>query len=250
MMRILFLFSAAVGLAVLLPAQPSFEVASVKPADPAHRGLALDKLPGGRFQASNVSLRLLLKEAYGMRDFQIEGAPGWFDSARWDVSAKSEKASSDEEMNQMLQSLLAQRFQLKLRQEQREFQVYELRTAKNGPKLKEAESGESQIGVRIHGVGHLTGTKASMEQLAETLSDVRLNGRPMLDRPVLDGTGLKGVYDFTLEWTPDLAPVDGAAAGGPSIFTAVEEQLGLKLETGKAPVNVFIIEHVEKASAN
>ena len=250
MTRFFSLFAAGVCLTVVLAAQPSFEVASVKPADPAHRGLSLDKLPGGRFQASNVSLRMLLKEAYGMRDFQIEGAPNWFDSARWDVSAKSEKASSDEEMNQMLQNLLAQRFELKLRQEQRELQVYVLRVARNGAKLKEAGSGESEIGVKIRGVGHLTGMKASMEQLAETLSDVRLNGRAMLDRPVLDRTGLKGVYDFRLEWTPDPAPADGAAPGGPSIFTAVEEQLGLKLETDKAPLNVFIIEHVEKASEN
>jgi uncharacterized protein (TIGR03435 family) len=250
MKRTLLLFFTV----VCLWAQPSFEVASVKPADPKNRGMALDKLPGGRFIATNVSLRILLKEAYGMRDFQIEGAPQWFDSARWDVSAKSERAASDQEMTEMLQSLLAQRFALKLRQEERELQVYVLTAAKNGTKLKEAESGESTIGVRIRGFGHLTATKASMEQLAETLSDVRLNGRAMLDRPVLDRTGLKGVYDFTLAWTPDLEPADGAApsetAGGPSIFTAVQEQLGLKLERQKAPLKVFIIDHVEKASQN
>ena len=254
MKRTLLLFFTV----VCLWAQPSFEVASVKPADPKNRGMALDKLPGGRFIATNVSLRMLLKEAYGMRDFQVYfqagAAPNWFDSARWDVSAKSERAASDQEMTEMLQSLLAQRFALKLRQEERELQVYVLTAAKNGTKLKEAESGESTIGVRIRGFGHLTGTKASMEQLAETLSDVRLNGRAMLDRPVLDRTGLKGVYDFTLAWTPDLEPVDGAAApataGGPSIFTAVQEQLGLKLERQKAPLKVFIIDHVEKASQN
>jgi uncharacterized protein (TIGR03435 family) len=92
-----------------------------------------------------------------------------------------------------------------------------------------------------------------MQQLAETLSDVRLNGRSMLDRPVLDRTGLTGSYDFTLEFSPDLAPsADGAAPApaGPSIFTAMGEQLGLKLETQKAPVQIFIIDHVQKASAN
>ena len=150
----------------------------------------------------------------------------------------------------MLRSLLAERFALKIHQEERVLQVYILTVEKNGPKLKPAESGESTIGVRIRGVGHLTGAKASMEQLAETLSDVRLNGRAMLERPVLDRTGLAGIYDFALEWTPDLAPVDGAVAGGPSIFTAVREQLGLKLEMAKAPVKIFIIDHVERASEN
>lgn len=225
----------------------------MKPADPANRGMKLDKLPGGRFLATNVSLRMLLKEAYGMRDFQIDGAPGWFDSARWDVSAKSEKASSDEEMTEMLRALLVERFALKLRQEQKEVQVYALTVAKGGPKMKESAGGESEIGVRIRGMGHLTGSKASMQQLAETLSDVRLNGRAMLDRPVLDRTGLSGTYDFALEFSPDLAPSgDGAAPApaGPSIFTAMGEQLGLKLETQKAPVKIFIIDHVQKASAN
>lgn len=246
MYRILVLLSAAISLG----AQPAFEVASVKPADPANRGMSLDKLPGGRFVATNVSLRTLLKEAYGMRDFQIEGQPDWFDSQRWDVSAKSEKASSEEEMSEMLQSLLADRFKLKMHREERVLQVYVLTVGKNGPKVKEAQGGDSSIGVRIRGVGHVTGTKASMQQLTETLSDVRMNGRAMLNRPVLDRTGLNGVYDFVLEWTPDLAPVDGAAPGGPSIFTAVQDQLGLKLETQKAPVQIFIIDHAEKASAN
>lgn len=239
--------------ATCLAAQPAFEVASVKPADPAHRGMNLDKLPGGRFQATNVSLRMLVKDAYGMRDFQIEGAPDWFDSLRWDVSAKSEKAASDEELTAMLRTLLAERFALKLRQDEKDVPVYVLTVAKNGPTMKKSEGTESQIGLRIRGMGHVTGSKATIEQLAETLSDVRLNGRALLDRPVLDRTGLAGTYDFTLEWSPDFAPSgDGAPAmpAGPSIFTAVEEQLGLKLETQKAPVKIYVIEHVEKASQN
>src|SRR5215469_14623034 len=91
---------------VSVSAQPAFEVASVKPADPAHRAISLDKLPGGRFTASNVSLRMLLKEAYNVRDFQIENAPKWFDSERYDVAAKSEKASSSQELTEMLKTLL------------------------------------------------------------------------------------------------------------------------------------------------
>ena len=239
----LFLF-----IAVSLWAQPAFEVASVKPADPAHRGMSLDKLPGGRFAASNVSLRMLLKEAYGMRDFQIENTPKWFDSERYDVSAKSEKASSSEELSEMLQTLLADRFRLKMHTEERELQAYALAIGKNGPKLKEAQAGESSIGVKFRGMGHLTGARASMEQLAEALSDVRLNGRAMLERPVLDRTGLTGIYDFTLDFAPGLDPE--SAASGPSIFTAVQEQLGLKLETRNAPVKMFVIDHVEKASEN
>jgi uncharacterized protein (TIGR03435 family) len=236
-----------------LHAQPAFEVASVKPAAPPTRGMSMEIEPGGRFTATDVSLRSLLKKAYGIRDFQIQNPPAWFDSQRYDVYAKPMGSAGEQQVERMLQSLLADRFQLKFHREPKDFQVYVLTLAKNGPKLKQAAAEENvQGGVRLRGVGSLTGIHASTLQLAEALSGIVLNGRHILDRPVLDQTALSGSYDFSLQWTPDPTPSEDAPPipTSPSIFTAVQEQLGLKLETRKAPVDLFIIDHVERASEN
>lgn len=235
--------------ALSIEAQPSFEAASVRPANPASRGVSLEILPGGRLNAVNVSLRDLLKKAYRIRDFQIEQPPSWFDSQRFDVSATSNGAS-ERQVEMMLQSLLGDRFKLQLRRESRELQAYVLTIAKNGPKLKEAAPSDEPGSVRIRGFGKLTGIRATVGQLAAALSDVRLNGNAMLDRPAIDHTGLTGVYDFSLEWTPEMGASDSADRTGPSVFTAVQEQLGLKLEKQKVAVEIFIIEHVEKPSEN
>jgi bla regulator protein blaR1 len=241
-----------IAIATCLNAQTAFEVASVKPADPKSQGMSMAIEPGGRLTATNVSLRSLLREAYGIRDFQIVEPPPWFDSQRYDVSAKGEGASDAGQIKKMLQSLLVDRFQLEFHHETKEVQAYLLTVGKNGPKLKLAQDTESSSGVRRRGVGRLTGIHASTGQLAEALSDIALNGRHILDRPVLDRTNLTGFYDFALEWSSDPEPSDGTTPdnSGQSIFTAVQEQLGLKLETHKAPVEMFIIDHVEKASNN
>jgi uncharacterized protein (TIGR03435 family) len=236
-----------------LHAQSAFDVASVKPANPGSRVASLEMLPGGTLKAVNVSLRALVKKAYSVRDFQIAEAPSWFDSQRYDISAKAEGAAGDKQLELMLQSLLADRFKLKLRRETRDMQVYIITIGKSGVKLRETAPPDDggTAGVRIRGVGRLTGIKGTIRQLAEALSDLRLNGSTILDRPVIDGTGLAGVYDFALEWTPDFGSSDGAVDRlGPSIFTAIQEQLGLKLDRRSAPVEVLIIEHVEKASEN
>jgi len=246
MLKTLLLLSIPV-----IHAQPAFEAASIRPANPDARTSGIDILPGGRLNAVNVSLRALLKKAYRIRDFQIEQPPSWFDSARFDITATSNGAT-EKQVEAMLQSLLADRFQLKLRRESRESQVYILSSAKGGPKLTDAAPSDEPGSVRIRGFGKVAGLRGSMGQLAEALSDVRLNGNAILDRPVLDRTGLTGVYNFSLEWTPDLPPSDNPPPDrtGPSIFTAVQEQLGLKLEKQKAPVDMFIIDHVEKPSGN
>jgi uncharacterized protein (TIGR03435 family) len=240
-----------IALAACIQAQPTFDAASVKPANPAARGASLEILPGGNLAATNVSLRALLKEAYGIRDFQIASAPSWIDSERFDIQARSSDAGGDKQVRLMLQSLLADRFKLLAHRESRDLQAYVLTVAKNGSKLTAAaQHPEGASGVRIRGSGRLTGTQATTGQLAQALSDIHLNGSTILDRPVLDLTGLSGTYDFTLEWTPDLAASDSTDRSGPSIFTAVQEQLGLKLEKQKAPVDIFVIDHVEKPAEN
>jgi uncharacterized protein (TIGR03435 family) len=231
-----------------LCAQPGFEVASIRPAGPGARGGGIEITPGGRFSATNVSLRALLKFGYGIRDFQIAQPPNWFDSMHYDVLAKAEREGGEDRMKIMVQSLLTERFELKLHRESKEMPAYVLTVSKNGAKIQSAKTGETGRVTR-KGVGVIAGASASIAQLAEALSDVALNGRYILDRPVLDRTGLSGVYDFVLSWTPEPSG-STPDLSGPSLFTAVQEQLGLKLESQKAQVAIFVIDHVEKASAN
>jgi bla regulator protein blaR1 len=238
---------------------PAFEVASIKPGDPSARGTRVMVAPGGRFTASNVNLKFLIQYAYGVRDFQIMGAPGWAGSDRYEISAKPEEErenTSQDQLKLMMQALLADRFKLTFHRETKELPVYGLVAGKNGPKLQQSAV-ENRPELRM-GRGLISAKGVSMEMLANQLAQ-------QLGRSVIDQTGLKGQYDIKLEWTPDTserrgmgdgdvrAPSDAAAApdpAGPSIFTAVQEQLGLKLEGQKGPVDILVIDHVEKPSEN
>ena len=236
-----------------------FEVASIKPMEPAMGGMMrveMQMAPGGRFIAKGLTLRLLMQQAYGVRDFQITGAPAWASTDRYEINAKAEGGDIGRDaIRPLLQSLLEERFQLKMRRETKDAPVYELVTAKGGPKLKASEAGEGRDQVRM-GRGFVQAQSATVASLANVLAN-------QLGRSVVDKTGLTGRYDFKLEWTPDesqnalvremrpdappAAPLDSA---GPSIFTALQEQLGLKLDNGKGPVEVLVIEKVEKPSEN
>lgn len=238
-------FIAAIVCLAPLPAQVAFEVASVRPSAPGSGMMAIRIAPGGRLTAIGTTIRPLIMKAYGVRDFQIQGATDWMYSQRFDISAKPDGDVADDKVLLMLQSLLADRFHLKIHRETKETQVYLLTVGKNGPKLTAADPVENG-GVRIRGIGHLAGVSATTLQLAEGLSDIALNGRHFLDRPVLDRTGLAGVYNFSLEWTPEGAP----DSFGPSIFTATQDQLGLKLETQRAPVDILVIDRLEKPTEN
>jgi len=258
-------------------APATFEVASIKPGDPGARGVMIRYAPGGRFTAKGTTLKSLIAIAYGVREFQISGGPSWIGSARYDIDAKPEATSDaddprkiatdaqreafEQRQRMRIQALLADRFQLKLGHSTKELPIYVLNIAKNGPKLQESkeESGNRFRGVRMGGPGHLTGERVPMKFLAELLAG-------SVGRTVIDQTGLKGKYDFKLEWTPDQNQ-QGAFGGGPrpgpdgplpppvdpngpSIFTAVEEQLGLKLDSQKGPVEMLTIDAVEKPSEN
>jgi len=240
-----------------LPKQ--FEVASIKPMEPAMGGMMrveIQMAPGGRFIAKGLTLRMLIQQAYAVRDFQIAGAPPWATTDRYEINAKAEGGErlGREEIRPMLQALLADRFQLKLRRETKEAPVYELVVAKGGAKLKTSE-GEGRDQVRM-GRGFVDAQSATMGTVTNQLAN-------QLGRAVIDKTGLTGRYDFKLEWTPDESqnamaqqmhpdapPAPPLDNGGPSIFTALQEQLGLKLENAKGPVEVLVIEKVEKPSDN
>lgn len=256
--------------------QPSFEVASVKPSNSADRRPLFNMFniaSGGQFTASNVTVRSLIRLAYNTKDFQISGGPTWVASDLFDIAAKPPGATTSDQFAAMLQSLLADRFHMAIRRETKEMPVYALVVAKNGPKFKDAQESDPDIPqlkgrtdlpggggrrrVNIIRRGRLTTQGANMPGLAAQLANV-------VGRTVVDRTGLTGIYDLMLEWAPDENQVAnfqaigvpegfGAPAPdwqGPTLFTALEEQLGLKLESQKGPVEMFTIERAERPSEN
>ena len=223
------------------------------------RGGSLEFAKGGeRFTAINMPFGALVLTAYNITVRQLSG-PGEFLSERYDVAAKAEHPVKPPEMLRMLQNLLQERFRLVLRRESKEVPVYELTVARGGLKLKETRLPESAVprtpvlaGGAEPQSGHLIFTNESMPDLAWALSRMAGIG----DRIVVDRTGLKGRYDFELQFERDRPPAAGpdehapAPRDGPSLFTALQEQLGLKLQPAKAPVEFLTIEHVERPDGN
>jgi uncharacterized protein (TIGR03435 family) len=233
-------------LATVLAAQSpkSFEVISIKPNPDGH-GLDAGTQPGGRYSARNVPVMFLLTQAFGVKTYQISGAPKWLDDAHYDIVAKANISSqlNNEQLKPLLQAMLVDRFQLKFHKETKEFPVYSLVIGKSGPKFSANNNILVSDSLNVssgHGRATMTGRKVSMPELAKNLGD-------MAGRTVIDNTGLKGDYDFKLDWQTSEATDEAL----PSIFIAVQEQLGLKLvSVKKAPVEVIVIESIAKASAN
>jgi uncharacterized protein (TIGR03435 family) len=209
---------------------PAFEVASIKPSR-SLGGVSSMHPTRGRITMENVSLKKVILAAYGIpddRDYAISG-PGWLGTERFDIDATFPADTAAQQMRLMMQTLLADRFRLALHGETRQLPVYALVVAKNGPKIHAVEAGQLRTS---GGAGKLEATKITMVKLADMLG--RLAGLP-----VQDSTGLQGVFDFTLEWSPDealkMTPADESAkgTGAPSVFTAIQEQLGLRLDSRK-----------------
>jgi len=276
--------------------QPSFEVASIKPAPPPEAGkrIAVGSPPSpGRYACAFCSLRMLIVQAYGIVGYQLT-APDWLDSERFNISAKMPDGTPKEQMQLMLQNLLTERFKLAVHRDQKEMQMYDLVVAKGGPKMKESteEPGEKPLdasGLTAGGRGSLTMGKdgfpakekdgfpafigrgsgiimmngrtklkaemETMEQFAKRLSN-------QIGKPVTDATGLTAKYDFTLIWDgggrgfpmppgggPDANTPLGVAPDGdslPTIYSAVQSQLGLKLESKKGQVEIIVVDHMER----
>jgi uncharacterized protein (TIGR03435 family) len=258
------LAAISTGLPAQAPAsQPSnqpantFEVASIRPSDPLARA-QFQIQPGGTYVIRGATLGLLIEQAWDVRDYQISGGPSWLNINRYDVvaktttDAKGDEAPSANESDRMrirLQALLADRFQLQVHRETKVLPAYSLVVAKGGPKLTENHDPTAANSMQ-RGIGHLKGKNVGMRFVALTLSR-------QVDRTVLNETGLTGTYDFELDWAPNTrsAPsADGAAPppqqDGPTIFTALEEQLGLRLEPRREPVELIVIDRAEKASGN
>lgn len=286
----------------------SFEVASIKPSAGDGHMVTVQMAPGGRYTASGVTVKLLIQQAYDVRDFQISGGPSWLTSERYDIVAKAETNANREQVKLMLQSLLKERFNLVLHRETRDLPIYSLVVGKNGHKLHLSEIQPSeqpggppanapQGGPRVviggaaqgggpqggmaggmagaagGGAGAAGGPQRSGAQMRMGRGQLSAQMAPLvalatmlsqqLGRPVLDKTELKGSFDFKLEWTPDetqrgmgfegerpAADIAPPGESGPSLFTAVQEQLGLRLESQRGPVEILVLDRIERPSEN
>ena len=227
-------------------AHPSFAVATIKPHDPASSRQGFDA-EGDRFTIRNQRLASLMMFAYSIGKHQIVDAPAWVVTDCYDIEGTTDTPGepSLRQQQEMLQKLLAERFQLKFHRDKRELSVYAIRVVESGAKLKPAANPDAQPDQE--GDGH--GTEQTMTYTSATIADFAFGEQFFFDRPIVDQTGLKGRYDFSIRYTYDEVRTTDPNAP-PGLFTAVQEQLGLKFEPTKAPVDVFVIDHVEPPSAN
>jgi uncharacterized protein (TIGR03435 family) len=249
---------------VLLPSA-TYDVATIKASDPNARGSSAGARPNGGFFSKNQPLKSAICDAYNVSFIQCVGGPAWLGSDQYDIEAKPDSATTEQLLKlswkqrepvqeRMMQALLADRLKLKVHFETREISIFALVVAKGGLKMHESKDGDTYAnglkgsdskafgrGAFMVGNGKITAQGMSMDalagQLAATTSHI-----------VSNKTGLTGVYDFTLKFSDDLdAKMDSSA---PSFYTALQEQLGLKLESAKGPVDVLVIDHAERPSAN
>jgi uncharacterized protein (TIGR03435 family) len=237
-------------------ASPTFEVATIKPSNPDRPGKAFT-VRGRQFATVNTTLGDIITFAYGIHAKQITGGPAWLETEKYDLSAQpdGEGQPNERQWKIMLQKLLAERFKLAFHRDKKELAVYAITVGKNGPKLTRSEGNPNGLpGLFFRGLGNLPVTNATMADFAGVMQGA------VLDRPVVDQTGLTGRWDFVLKWTPDefqfgglgvrVPPPTNAPDAPPDLFTAVQEQLGLKLDSTKAQAEVFVVDRVEKPSEN
>jgi uncharacterized protein (TIGR03435 family) len=236
---------------------PKYEVASIKPNTGNDFRFAFRIEPSGPLAATGITLKRLMMTAYNVQGFRILGGPDWVVSRRWDVQAKPDRAVSPDQIRPMLRALLENRFQLRSHSEKRQLPVYELTVDRRGSKVQRVKDSETKADVRV-GAGLIQLTKATASTFASQLSYA-------LGRPVIDKTSLSGEFDFALEWTPEPGEDGGPTTAGlpprasdqpastpdgPSIFTAITEQLGLRLKSGRGPVEAIVIDNVQMPTAN
>jgi uncharacterized protein (TIGR03435 family) len=274
-LTLMFLAVITAPLTARAQTRAEFEVSSVKPNTSGPGAFAINALPGGRFTATNVTVRALIQSAYGLQAVQITGGPGWLNTDRFDIVAKGEGGDPGR-VPLMLRSLLADRFKLVVRAETRDAPIYALAVARsdgtlgadlhraavdcsadaaanaqNVVKAPPRQGSAAACGIRM-GLGTLTVAGATLPQIAGSLSGI-------LDRIVVDRTALAGTFTAALKWTPDQATpgmaqkaafVPTIDPNGPSIFTAVREQLGLKLEATHGPLELLAIVSVERPTVD
>ena len=238
-------------------ANPSFDVATIKPSDPASKGKGFGG-PPRHFQTHNTTLNDVIMFAYSVNSKQIIGGPGWMETDKFDISGQPDVpgAPSEVQIKSMLRKLIETRFGMKFHPGQKELSAYILTVAKDGPKMTksdaEANAGSAFFFTKL---GNLTVRNSTMRDFANGMQGA------VFDRPVVDHTGLEGRWNCTLKWTPDETqfsvfgvkippPSEAPDDAPPLLFKAIQEQIGLKLEAGKPMVDVMILDHVEKPSDN
>ena len=233
-----------------------FEVATIKPSVPDRPG-KLFTVKGRQVLTINTTTNDLITFAYDLHTRQIVGGPAWMDSEKYDVTGQPESQGvpSRTQLSAMMKKLLEDRFKFTFHREKRELPVYAITVAPGGPKLTKNDNNPNGLpGLFFKGLGTLPAMNATMGDFAGVLQTA------VLDRPVIDKTGLQGRWDFTLRWTPDetqfvnmgvrVPPPSNDPDAPPGLFTAFQEQLGLKLESTKGPVEVLVVDRVEKPSEN
>jgi uncharacterized protein (TIGR03435 family) len=237
-------------------ADPEFDACSIKPSAPGTQGRGLT-VQGREIVTMNTPVSFLIAFVYGVHTKQIVGAPAWTDSENYNINGKpaQDGIPNQKQLKIMIQKLLADRFQLKFHREKRDLSAYVIQVGKGGPKMTvSALDPKGLPGLGFRGLGALNAANSTMADLAMLLQTA------VLDGPVVDQSGLDGHYDFALNWTPDetqfagmgikVPPPSDKPDAPPPLSTAMLEQLGLKLATTKVPVEVLVIDHVEKPSAN
>lgn len=241
-------------------ANPSFDVATIKPSDPAKPGFAISLGQGGAnvITTMNTTLTDLIAFAYSVHVRQITGGPSWMDSDKFNLTVRPDTPGipNVSQMQTVLKKLLADRFQLTFHHDKKELSAYVLTVTKTGPKLAKSQSTGNVPGIGMIGPRTIAAVNCTLAEFAQFLPMRILNA---VDRPVVDQTALAGRYDFQLKWTPDNAAATAGAAAPPTapnpdeppdLFTAVQQQLGLKLEAARLPVDVLVIDKAEKPTAN
>jgi uncharacterized protein (TIGR03435 family) len=228
-------------------AAPEFDVSTVKPTAPSEDRTDGIATRSGLVDGRNVTLQRCIIGAYSVGPHQVVGGPDWVYTDRWDIMGKSDQPIGDDAiLNQMLQRLLADRFKLTMHRESKVLPAYVLEVDKKGPKMVQAEGGDSDTNTSTSNTGRvrINAKNTDMNLFAEVLAR-------KMDLPVVNQTGLAGIFNFKLQWTLDSAPPsDRQTADNVSIYTALEEQLGLRLRAAKAPVEVLVIDHAEKPGEN
>jgi uncharacterized protein (TIGR03435 family) len=237
------------------PAPPAFEAAAIKINNSPACPCGISSYPA-RIKVINSTLKFCVQVAWDVKDFQVSGAAGWMDTEHYDIDAVAANPFTREESRKMMQALLADRFGLVVHSETQDRPGYVLVPSRNGPKLPPPIEDPSVMFSRTpSGDRTLKATNLSMKRFAEALSMA-------LGKIVVDQTGIEGQYDVSFQWTPDaseprmsksgepLPPLPADTVPGPSIFTALQEKLGLRLESRKVPVEVIVIEHANRPSEN
>jgi uncharacterized protein (TIGR03435 family) len=262
LLTLLILVAALPGVHGQAPPPATFEVASIRLNTSGAAGGGGGPRPGGRYMMTNVPTRTLISIGYGIPSDRVLDGPGWILTDRYDIEARTKENPTREETSQMLQSLLRERFNLAIRPEKRDLPIYTLQLARrdgqlgpgmrrttidcNDPEVRKKAAATAAPGRIACG---LTSEQGDFQGGGITMPNLEIVLSSAAGRPVFNQTGLTGSFDVELKWTPTLG-ADAAPADAVSIFTAVQEQLGLRLENATAPLDVVVIDRIERPTEN